>query len=331
MQTEQIVLTTRKEWEDARRVLGIGSSDAPAILGISRYKSAYQLYLEKLGVQQASKGESEQIRWGNILEEPIAQRYAEETGRSVRNPREPGKFFLERSRTVEFMVASVDRYTINPERPDDGEGVLEIKNAHFFVGKSWLDEQEPPLEFQVQLQHQLSVTGKRWGSIAAVIGGCRFVWADLPRDDEFIELLIQQEAEFWQRLKDQRPPEPDGSEQTSAAIAKLFRSESAAGQIVALPPEYLDAHVELQAAKDAIAELEEKKRAAENRIKLAIGENTGGRLPNGAIYTWKTQTRKEHTVKASTFRVLRVTEPKVAQLPAAGKAVPSAALLEGAE
>jgi putative phage-type endonuclease len=311
--------------------MGIGSSDAPAILGVSRYKSAYQLYLEKLGVQAASKGESEQIRWGNILEEPIAQRYAEETGRSVRNPRVPGLFFLERSRTVEFMVASVDRYTLNPERPDDGEGVLEIKNAHFFVGKQWLDDQEPPLEFMVQHQHQLAVTGKRWGSIAAVIGGCRFVWADVPRDDEFIEKLIAVEAEFWQRLKDQRPPEPDGSDQTGAAIATLFRNESNAGQIIGLSPDYLDVHVELQTAKDQVDTWEEKKRAAENKIKLALGENTGGRLPNGVLYTWKTQTRKEHVVKASTFRVLRVTEPKRPELPAPGITVPSAALLEGVD
>ncbi len=314
MQTEEIVVPTRKEWLEARRTLGIGSSDAPAILGISRYKSAFQLYREKLGLEMPTKGDNEQIEWGNILEEPIAQRYALETGRSVRNPRLPGTFTLARSRTVEFMVASVDRYTINPERPEDGEGVLEIKNAHFFVGKSWLDYQEPPAEFQVQLQHQLAVSGEKWGSLAALIGGCRFVWADIPRDEEFIELLIKAEDEFWSRLLRQEPPVPDGSDATKRAIDAMFRKPGT-GEIVAFPPELVDVHIELQDAKVAVAEAKNRKNAAENVLRMSIGDNIGGRLPNGTVYTWKPQTRREYVAKETTFRVLRCFEAKRPALP----------------
>lgn len=309
MDTETLTLPSREAWLKTR-TFGIGSSDAAAVLGISRYKSAFQLYQEKMGLEPPSRTEVELLRWGNILEEPIAQRYREETQRTVRNPRpDDGSFTVQRSLTMPFMVSSVDRYTTNTERPDDGEGVLEIKNAHFFVGKTWIDTQEPPLEFQVQLQHQLAVTGARWGSIAGLIGGSKFLWADVPRDDEFIELLIRAEAEFWQRVKDGNPPTPDGSAASIAAINRMFERE-AGGEIVPLGVDLIDAHVNLQDAKAREKQAETERKAAENQIKLAIGEAAGGRLPDGTVYTWKSQTRKSFTTKESTFRVLRVFMPR---------------------
>jgi putative phage-type endonuclease len=304
--TETIVLPSRESWL-ALRTLGIGSSDAAAVLGISRYKSAFQLYQEKLGLEPISRNERELLTWGNILEEPIAQRYASETGRQVRNPRDGSidGFAIQRSLDVPFMLSSVDRFTTNPARVDDGEGVLEIKNAHFFVGKTWIETREPPLEFQVQVQHQLAVTGSKWGSIAGLIGGSKFLWADVPRDDEFIELLIKAEADFWQRLKDENPPEPDGSAASTEALNRMFARESS-GIIVPLGAALIDAHVELQDAKAREKKAELEKKAAENQIKLAIGEAAGGRLPDGTVYTWKLQNRKEFVTKASSFRVLRV-------------------------
>lgn len=179
------------------------------------------------------------------------------------------------------------------------------------MGKDWDKNQEPPAEFQIQLQHQLAVTGLKRGSIAACVGGCRFVWSDLDRDDEFIEMLIKAEAEFWARLVDRRPPTPDDSLQTAAALEKLFAREKPDAVIVPLDVELVDAHLELRQAKKDLKLAEDRKRGAENRLKAAIGDNLGGRLPNGVFYTWKSQTRKAHEVKESTFRVLRVNEPKV--------------------
>jgi len=324
MSTSELQFATRGEWLESRRTLGIGSSDAAAILGVSRYKSAYQLFQEKLGVFPSSKGENEQLEWGNTLEEPIAQRYQRETARAVFDPnRAPNgdkRFTIIRSREVDFMIAQIDRLTTSVstdvalQTNAEYSGVLEIKNAHFFVGKSWLDLQEPPLEFIIQLQHQLAVTGRQWGSIAALIGGCRFVWADLQRDDEFIALLTQAEGEFWERLKRNDPPAPDGSDWTTKALNKLFRAETS-GVIVPLPIEAIEWHAALSVARSAEKSAQAKKREYENQIKAAIGDNVGGRLADGTIYTWKTQIRKEFVTKPSSFRVLRVFESRRPELP----------------
>lgn len=316
---------SREEWLNARRVTGIGSSDAPAVLGVSSFKSPYQLYQEKVGAISASKEENELLEWGRILEEPIAQRFAAETKRIVRNPNldEDGRptFRLVRSEEMPFMLAQVDRYQLatvgyGDEPPiQAGESILEIKNTHFFAGRQWLIDQEPPLEYLVQVQHQMAVTGKRWASIAALVGGTRFIYADIKRDDEFIRMLIQREVEFWDGLVRGVPPPVDGSARTAEMLGRIYRTQTS-GDVIAAPPEYLDIFNEAAQAKQEEKTAAERRRAAENKFKALIGENAGCRLPNGTLVLWKPQTRKSYVVKESTFRVLRAFEARRPQLPA---------------
>lgn len=312
--TETKTFDTRAEWEEARRITGIGSSDAPAILGMSRYKTPFQLYSEKLGLVPSDREETEQLRWGNILEEPIAQRYSEETKRSVRNPKpHPGAFVIERSKTVDFMIAQIDRYTMRaptggPEDALEAEGVLEIKNAHFFMAQDWLDLQEPPSEFQIQLQHQLAVTGAKWGSIACLIGGVKFVWKDLARDDEFIDLLVTKEREFWSMLQNHVPPRIDGTEKTKAIIGKLHPKDN--GLTIELGVDALELVEEREALKADMKKAEERVTQIENTLKLAIGPNTAGAFRDGTVVTYKHQARAGYTVQATEYRQLRVARSK---------------------
>lgn len=312
--TETKTFDTRAEWEEARRITGIGSSDAPAILGMSRYKTPFQLYSEKLGLVPSDREETEQLRWGNILEEPIAQRYSEETKRSVRNPKpHPGAFVIERSKTVDFMIAQIDRYTMRaptggPEDALEAEGVLEIKNAHFFMAQDWLDLQEPPAEFQIQLQHQLAVTGAKWGSIACLIGGVKFVWKDLARDDEFIDLLVTKEREFWSMLQNHVPPRIDGTEKTKAIIGKLHPKDN--GLTIELGVDALELVEEREALKADMKKAEERVTQIENTLKLAIGPNTAGAFRDGTVVTYKHQARAGYTVQATEYRQLRVARSK---------------------
>ena len=72
---------TREEWLDFRKK-GIGASDAAAAIGISKYKSQVELYLEKTGQYQIEFSEEAQERMdmGLAIEEFISQRYQEKTG-----------------------------------------------------------------------------------------------------------------------------------------------------------------------------------------------------------------------------------------------------------
>ena len=67
---------------------------------------------------------------------------------------------------------------------------------------------------------------------------------------------------------------------------------------------------EIEALDRIVKEAETRRTELQNKLKLAIGDNTFGELPSGGKFTWKTQDRKEHFVAASTSRVLRRTKAK---------------------
>lgn len=309
---------TRKEWLAARQTFGIGSSDVPAIMGLSRFQSPLSLYHRKLGVVEDNAAYREHAEWGHILEEPIAQRYAMKTNRQVLDPNAGGVWTIARSKEHPWMIASVDRFTAavredTTPAPAEGLGVLEIKNAHLFMADEWGPDNnnEPPVEYQVQAQHQLAVTGLQWCSIAALIGGVKFVWADIRRDDALIEKLIEIEAEFMERLHARRPPDADGSDATAATLKKLYPKDY--GTSIDLPVEAIEWHNELQRLKKIEKEAKAEAQTYENKLKAAIGEHSIGVIAGHGFYSHKLQSRAGYTVDACEFRVLRHQRPKGAK------------------
>lgn len=300
---------TRADWLAARQDFGIGSSDVPAIMGLSRFQSPLALYHRKLGLQSDSAAYAEHAEWGHILEEPIAKRYAMKTGREVIDPNGDGNWTIARNIERPWMIASVDRFVRHggtPLPPAAGLGVVEIKNAHLFMADEWSvdNNNEPPVEYQVQAQHQLAVTGLQWCSIAALIGGVKFVWADIVRDEPLIEKLIEIESAFMKRLHDRNPPEADGSESTRELLKKLYPHDT--GEVTELPIDALEWHNELVEYKKIAKTAGEKAAEMENKLRAAIGDATMGVIPGGVAYTNKLQRREGYEVKPTEFRVLRL-------------------------
>lgn len=65
---------TRDEWLDWRRK-GIGGSDAAAVIGVSPYSTARDLYYEKLNIVTADDNEDNwvQKKIGHLLEDLVAE------------------------------------------------------------------------------------------------------------------------------------------------------------------------------------------------------------------------------------------------------------------
>jgi putative phage-type endonuclease len=292
----------KEAWLKARQQ-GIGASDAPIILGLSKWKSPYSLYLEKLGVVQPSEAESEAQAWGLLLETPMAERFHKETERPII---EPPPFTIYQHDTIDWLMATLDRWQIRPD--DDGASrvPLELKTSNWALDARW--KEEPPIEYLVQVQHQMAVTDTRWASIAGLIGGQKFLWMDVERDQAFIDLLVANERAFWERVILHDPPPIDSSESTNEALKALYKADN--GTTVALPVEALDWDSELEGVKAEMKKLEERELLYKNRLIAAIGNATTGVLPNDVIYTMKLQNRASYTVKASSFRPLRRKAPK---------------------
>lgn len=309
--TEQITYGTsafdpRQDWLEKRRN-GIGGSDAAAVIGISPWKSPLALWAEKTGqVDEPNLEELEYIEWGQVLEDPIAQKYQQVTGRYLEDP---GRFAIVQHPEKSFMHCTIDRKIHDAHEAieslpyyADGAGDLSIKNVGFFKATEW--EEEAPLTYQVQMMHELAVTGLQWGSFAVLIGGQKFGWLDTPRNEKFISYLVEIEEEFWNLVIRGIPPEPDASDSTKEVLLRLYPQDT--GESKALPEAFTAIRDRRQNLKDQIKAAEADIQLLENQIKAAIGEATFGLLPDGSGFSWKKQHRKEYFVKASDYRTLRV-------------------------
>lgn len=298
----------RDRWLEARRA-GIGASDAAVILGVSKWKSPLQLFAEKAGLADVAETEKDYLTWGHRLEPVIASAYEDETGRTTYDP---GDYEIQRHPHVPWMIATVDRLVTrwpddSPHRPPvevaGAPGVLELKTTNAFRREEWKDE--PPLAYQVQLQHQMAVTGHLWGSIAVLIGGQSFLWTDIPRNQDFIDRLMAAEEKFWQRVLKRDAPEPDASRSATQILQALYPRDTEPA--IELPIEAVDWDRDRTHAIEVIKNYEEIKNECENRLKAAIGAHAAGVLASGARYSWKTSERKGYMVAPTTIRILRRT------------------------
>lgn len=264
---------TRDEWlED--RMQGIGGSDAGAVLGFNQYKSPYTLWCEKTGRIDPDVPDNEAMRQGRDLEQYVAERWMEATGKKVRR-----SGFSFQSKEHPFMLANVDRL-VNGENAG-----LECKTASALTRTKY-DRGDIPASYYAQCMHYMAVTGlERW-YIAILVMGKGFYTYTIERDDKEIEALISAEEDFWNGVETDTEPCIDGSQSTAETLAKLYCESN--GEEAELPELDSDAAM-LDDLSSRIKELEAMKKQYENRIKDAMKDiekcDTGN-----AVVTWKTVT-----------------------------------------
>ncbi len=295
---------TRDEWLAARSTF-IGASESAAILGCGYAgQNALTVYASKLKPEESAFEATEAMIVGSLIE-PGLCRVFEHFNQKPAWQEKP--FRVRRHSEMGFIGATLDAITTETGFPE--EIPVELKNVSGMLMKQWSDEQVAPLKFQVQCAHQMLVTGAQKAFLMGLIGGNKPVIRELHRNDKFISVLQAKLIEFWGFVERQELPTDFidwESDATSDALKTLHPDDN--GQAVLMPEESVDWFEQLQLAKAKIKEADEIKTAAENRIKAAIGDNTFGLLPDGTRLSWKTQERKECVVKASKFRVLRVTK-----------------------
>jgi putative phage-type endonuclease len=284
---------TRTDWH-AERAKAIGASEMPSLFGVG-WETPLQLYARKLGAIGRTE-ESEAMEIGTLIQPTIAALLERRTNLHIIEA--PQNEFLRHSE-FPFIGCTPDAYLASDERPD--MGVAEYKNVGHHSAGDW--DEGVPLRTQVQIQGQLAVTGYQWGVAAALLGGNKFVWHRVERNEAFISTLIETCREFWRRIQDQDPPPVDGDKRTTAALFALHPNDN--GESVQLPDELTETAEELAALDRVIKDAEERQAEITNSIRSLIGDATYGLLPDGSGWSWKTQVRKAYEVKESTSRVLR--------------------------
>lgn len=271
---------SREEWLEQRRH-SLGGSDAAAIVGLSKWASPYTVWAEKTG-KLPEKEETEALRLGRDLEQYVAARWMEATGKKVR--RVNAMLYNDQ---YPFAHADIDRWVI-------GENAgLECKTTSALDLKRFRGV-EFPEQYYAQCVHYMAVTGADRWYLGVLVFGRGFFEYTLERDQAEIDALMNAEAEFWPCVVQDVAPVPDGSVATTEAIGTIWR-ESGNNEASLFGRENLIA--EYFRLKASAKELEGRSREIENILKIDMGDAENASC---GVYrvSWTSQERKTFDTKA---------------------------------
>ena len=188
-------MENKQEWLRERKNY-LGGTDLAAICGLSPYKTALDVYLDKTS-DDITEETSPAMRWGNLLEEAIAEAYSEDTGKMVWKWIQPIKH-----KEYPFLAANIDRWV------GDREYVLECKTAGFNKGKEWgeVGTDQIPESYLIQCAFYASICDVPKVDIAVLIGGQDFRIYTYNRNKELEEKLIKISCNFWHNHIEKRIP-----------------------------------------------------------------------------------------------------------------------------
>lgn len=306
----------RADWLRARGQF-IGASDASALLGCSPFKghTPYSLWAEKRAMleteQPCQDDNAEEMFWGSFLERVVGNRFCETAGYLGELCEWPLDSCLYRSLKYEWASASIDMWVF-----DDGEWVpVEIKVIGGLKSGDWGDG--PPAGYLAQVQHQMAVTEASHAFIVALLPFPALHIQDwrIERDQPTIDAMMDVEREFYERVRDCIPPPVDGEAVTGQAIAKMRAIWPPQQDVVALPYDAKEHHLELFRLKAEIEGLETQLETHKNwfREQLTNMHATGGFLVGQDSKQKKYQYKQE-----SRTGYLRVGTEFTAALMAAG-------------
>lgn len=268
---------TREEWLAIRRT-GLGGSDAACVMGLNPFRSRLELYADKKGMIP-DKDDNEAMRLGRDLEQYVADRFMEATGKKVRKSN-----YMYRSSEYPFMIADIDREIV-------GENAgLECKTTRNYERNDY-ETGNIPLLYYVQCVHYMAVKGYDHMYLGVLVFGKGFYWFKIDRNESEETALIAQERDFWQKVINSTPPDGDGTESAETACTTIcgLSAEEKESDPVNLC-EHDDDFRMLDILSAESKDLDLKINAIKERIKLKMEDNPAGWSANYLV-SYKSQTR----------------------------------------
>lgn len=193
-----IPYTGQAQWHELR-ASHIGASEVAALFNVEGcFTTRFELWVTKSGKMQRSFEDSERMFWGRELEEAIGRGAAKSKGWDA----QMNKSYYSHD-SVPGMGCTPDLIVYSIEK--GGYGCLEVKNVDYQSFSKWTDNQ-PPLMYILQLQHQLACTGFSWGAIAVLVGGNELHVYPYERNEGAIKKLENEVAKFWEEVRTGKEP-----------------------------------------------------------------------------------------------------------------------------
>lgn len=277
----------------AERKKGLGGSDVAAVLGLSPWKSAYDLWMEKTGrVEAPDISNKPNVEWGTILEGEIAKKFAREHPEYKVTKLNA----ILKSKEHPWMLASLDRRL----RDENGNsGVLEIKTASGFAASSW-DEGVPDY-YQAQIAHYLAITGWDYAIVAVLIGGQDYQEFMFTREDlqDIMDQITTKGGDFWYNyILSDIEPDCSGLPSESTTLITANPLDENAQIVDADNNKKLDSLIKkFNQLSEKADDINQSKLAVANNIKKLIGSNKGLQSDNFVV-TWTRSARRTFDKKS---------------------------------
>jgi putative phage-type endonuclease len=270
---------SRDDWLEVRKT-GIGSSDAAASVGLNPYQSQLELWMVKTGrgaalPQVDPNDDSSPMFWGSLLEAFVAAHYTKKSGNRVRKI----NAVLQHPEHT-WMLANIDREVMASRDVQ----ILECKNAGRNGAKLWRDS--VPEYVQLQVQHQLTVTGKAAADVAVLVCGNEYRCYRIKRDEALIARLIQLEAKFWDYVTQDIPPPADGSDSAAMALQALYPYDNHEVLDLSEDVEMCAAFADLNAVRSVLSSNNETEAQLKQKIQQRMGNASQAVFDSGSV-SWK--------------------------------------------
>ena len=294
-----------QEWRAGK----LGASEMPAIVlpdGEFWYGAA-DLYHRKVGNVEVklSEGPRSPVTAGNLFEAGVLEWAKLQIGN------QSGRANVRRAHENGVMGATLDYHSLGSNRTDGQPAIVEIKTTGLFGkprhfdqwGEDWTDD--VPAHVMVQVQSQMACTGLNIAFVGAFIGFRGLAIFQIHRNEELVKLCEQKAIDFWKNHVEAKtsPPNP------SWDVMKML--DRAQGPIATnLDRDVIERY---KAVGEQLRALEGEQKKLKQRIAASLevdGElcEVGHDTDAWWRVTFKTTFRKEFTVEASEFRVLRVSQ-----------------------
>jgi predicted phage-related endonuclease len=265
----------RFNWLQARQ-MGVGATDTPAILGESSYRSSYAAAVDKIRPIETEADNPIYFDIGRDIQNTILK-IAGSTSDLYQYDCEPDQTIRTSSKWP-WLCCSLDGIVWKV-----GEfGVAEVKNVVWGQDK-WTDD-TPPLEYVLQVQHQLAVTGFKYGEILALFSLSKLRIYPIERDDDLIEnVIVPQTKLWWDNLQAGIMPEPDGSDSSRKAIERMYPDQEPGKRIV-LPEQFNALDAERTACLGMRNAADGRVKAINNQILVFMQDCELAEIPGVCVY-----------------------------------------------
>ena len=181
----------------------IGGSDIGALLGLSKFKSPLEVWMEKTG-KEIKKLDSMPLRFGSFAEGFVASEYSRATGFELMHDE---SIYLHPEHS--FMSAHIDRFVLDGGASAPSR-ILECKTANPFSSSDWGEagSDQVPMSYLCQCIWYMAITGIDKTDLAVLFGNSDFRIYEIARDPVLEALVIAKASAFWNEhvLKDIPPP-----------------------------------------------------------------------------------------------------------------------------